>query len=140
MNILGPYKGYFGSAEFSFAHAVGDVNHFHGEILFVAPDMKAPPLTYRANIQSSDEFDPSKSLDAQFKNAVDDYLRVCAAQGRSPHKTDVNLIEGDILGRETAIKAELEFLATLKKVLEECRKEQPTSMTAQKSSSQEEQL
>lgn len=68
MSAFLKYKEYFGSAEVSF-----EDNCLYGEILFIRDK-----VTYEAS--SADE------LEVRFREAVDDYLAMCADLGREPQK------------------------------------------------------
>jgi predicted HicB family RNase H-like nuclease len=60
------YKGYFGSVEYN-----DDDEIFHGRLEFIR-DLVAY------------EGDDAKSLKRAFQEAVDDYLELCATEGRKP--------------------------------------------------------
>lgn len=90
MKDMMQYKGYFGSAHYSDEDAV-----FHGKIEFVRS-----LVTYEgSNI---------KSLQKAFKDAVDDYLDMCAEQGKEPEesfKGSFNVRTGSELHRRAVLAA-----------------------------------
>ena len=90
MKDMMQYKGYFGSAHYSDEDAV-----FHGKIEFVRS-----LVTYEgSNI---------KSLQKAFKDAVDDYLDMCAEEGKEPEesfKGSFNVRTGSELHRRAVLAA-----------------------------------
>lgn len=90
MKDMMQYKGYFGSAHYSDEDAV-----FHGKIEFVRS-----LVTYEgSNI---------KSLQKAFKDAVNDYLDVCAEEGKEPEesfKGSFNVRTGSELHRRAVLAA-----------------------------------
>lgn len=90
MSDLIEYKGYLGSVSFSDEDEV-----FHGRLEFIR-DL----VTYEAT--------DAKSLKLAFREAVDDYLDLCADQNREPDKPlkgSFNVRPGRDLHRRTAILA-----------------------------------
>lgn len=69
MKDMMEYKGYFGSAQYSDEDTI-----FHGKIEFVRS-----LVTYEGS--------SIKSLQKSFKEAVDDYLQMCADEGKEPEKS-----------------------------------------------------
>lgn len=90
MSTLLEFKGYFGSVEFS-----EDDEVFHGKLEFIR-DL----VTYEAT--------DAKGLKAAFHEAVDDYLDLCAQEGRKPDaplKGSFNVRPGRDLHRRAMIAA-----------------------------------
>lgn len=90
MTTLLEYKGYLGSVEYSDADEV-----LHGRLEFVR-DL----VTYEAT--------DAKGLKAAFQDAVDDYLALCEAEGRTPDvplKGSFNVRPGRDLHRRAMLLA-----------------------------------
>lgn len=90
MSTLLEFKGYFGSVEFSEPDEV-----FHGKLEFIR-DL----VTYEAT--------DAKGLKTAFREAVDDYLDLCAQEGRKPDtplKGSFNVRPGRDLHRRAMIAA-----------------------------------
>lgn len=90
MSKMLEYKGYLGSVEFSDADDV-----FHGKLEFIR-DL----VTYEGT--------DAQSLKAAFHEAVDDYLELCADEGRSPDtplKGSFNIRPGHELHRRAILLA-----------------------------------
>lgn len=90
MTTMLEYKGYFGSIEYS-----DDDDVLHGRLEFIR-DL----VTY--------EGDDAKSLKSAFHEAVDDYLDLCAAEGRKPDvplKGSFNVRPGRDLHRRAMLYA-----------------------------------
>jgi predicted HicB family RNase H-like nuclease len=90
MSDLLEYKGYFGSAEFS-----ADDNTLHGKLLYIRS-----LVTYEA--------DTVAGLVHAFREAVDDYLEMCNAEGmkpETPFKGSFNVRVGRNLHRKLALEA-----------------------------------
>lgn len=90
MSTMLEYKGYFGSVEYSEADDV-----LHGRLEFIR-DL----VTYEGM--------DARSLKAAFHEAVDDYLALCAAEGRKPDvplKGSFNVRPGRDLHRRAMLYA-----------------------------------
>lgn len=90
MTTMLEYKGYFGSIEYS-----DDDDVLHGRLEFIR-DL----VTY--------EGDDAKGLKSAFHEAVDDYLDLCAAEGRKPDvplKGSFNVRPGRDLHRRAMLYA-----------------------------------
>lgn len=90
MSDLLEYKGYYGSIAFSDADEI-----FHGRLEFIR-DL----VTYEGT--------DARSLKQAFREAVDDYLDLCAAQARKPDvplKGSFNVRPGRDLHRRAALLA-----------------------------------
>ena len=90
MKDMMQYKGYFGSAHYSDEDAI-----FHGKIEFVRS-----LVTYEGS--------SIKSLQKSFKEAVDDYLEMCADEGKQPEesfKGSFNVRTGSELHRLAVLTA-----------------------------------
>ncbi len=95
MSDLLTYKDYFGSVGYSAEDKV-----FHGKIEFIR-DL----VTYEGT--------DVDSLEASFEEAVDDYLKLCAEQGRDPEKPfkgSFNVRPGPRLHREASLYARKHLL------------------------------
>lgn len=96
MSTMLEYKGYLGSVEYSDADEV-----LHGRLEFIR-DL----VTYEGT--------DAKGLKAAFREAVDDYLEVCAAEGRKPDvplKGSFNVRPGRELHRRAMLYAKREGVA-----------------------------
>lgn len=90
MSKMLEYKGYLGSVDFNEADEV-----FHGKLEFIR-DL----VTYEGT--------DAKSLKAAFHEAVDDYLELCAEEGRvpdTPLKGSFNIRPGHELHRRAILLA-----------------------------------
>ena len=90
MKDMMQYRGYFGSAHYSDEDAV-----FHGKIEFVRS-----LVTYEGST--------IKGLQKSFKEAVDDYLQMCADEGKKPEesfKGSFNVRTGSELHRLAVLEA-----------------------------------
>lgn len=91
MSTMLEYKGYLGSVDYSDADEI-----LHGRLEFIR-DL----VTY--------EGADAKSLKAAFQEAVDDYLELCAAEGRKPDvplKGSFNVRPGRDLHRRAMLYAQ----------------------------------
>jgi predicted HicB family RNase H-like nuclease len=91
MSTMLEYKGYLGSVDYSDADEI-----LHGRLEFIR-DL----VTY--------EGADAKSLKAAFQEAVDDYLELCAAEGRKPDvplKGTFNVRPGRDLHRRAMLYAQ----------------------------------
>lgn len=91
MSTMMEYKGYLGSVEYS-----GEDEVLHGRLEFIFRDL----VTY--------EGQDAKGIKAAFQEAVDDYLELCAAEGRSPdvpRKGSFNVRPGRDLHRRAMLYA-----------------------------------
>lgn len=96
MSTMLEYKGYLGSVEYSNADEV-----FHGRLEFIR-DL----VTYEGT--------DAKGLKAAFREAVDDYLELCKAEGRKPDvplKGSFNVRPGRELHRRAMLYAMREGVA-----------------------------
>ncbi len=103
MSNMLTHKGYFGSVQYSEEDRV-----FHGKVEFIRS---------LASYEGTDV----DSLETAFKEAVDDYIDLCAEQGKEPEqpfKGSFNVRTGTDLHRQAALYAQQNDLNLNKIVVE----------------------